>query len=384
MAYKQLKIIKASSEPSPNNLWLHKGQLKKYSGRWDTISSAVQTQQPQGIVLVNGMHFKNSSMTQCPDIDTSRLTSYAYLFYGCSLLEQLPKLDFKNIDSISYMCFNCSNLTTFPELDYSNIKKLDYAFYQCSSIQDFTAPKLSPETSSLNGTFYGCNFVTDEWFKSFDFSNVKELSETFKTCTNLTSVELDCSKITSLDRTFSNCTKLSNIKLYNTQNVTTFYGAFTATAITKVPDIDTSNAVDIGTMFALTNIVEIPPLDTSKVETFNSLLNGCKKITKIHQLDFSSAKSINDWCNYNNTLLKYIKIINLGKSELTTYKSFAANWGTGSEENRQSVIDTLIVYSYDRAANNMPTATVTLSTNTKALLTEEELVQITQKGYTVA
>ena len=202
MAYKQLKIIKASSEPSPNNLWLHKGQLKKYSGRWDTISSAVQTQQPQGIVLVNGMHFKNSSMTQCPDIDTSRLTSYAYLFYGCSLLEQLPKLDFKNIDSISYMCFNCSNLTTFPELDYSNIKKLDYAFYQCSSIQDFTAPKLSPETSSLNGTFYGCNFVTDEWFKSFDFSNVKELSETFKTCTNLTSVELDCSKITSLDRTF--------------------------------------------------------------------------------------------------------------------------------------------------------------------------------------
>jgi hypothetical protein len=76
---------------------------------------------------------------------------------------------------------------------------------------------------------------------------------------------------------------------------------------------------------------------------------------------------------------------NIGKSTLTTYDfSGASNWGTFSEENRQSLIDSLITYSYDRASNGMSTATIKLSANTKALLTEEEIAQITNKGFTIA
>lgn len=75
----------------------------------------------------------------------------------------------------------------------------------------------------------------------------------------------------------------------------------------------------------------------------------------------------------------------MGKSNLTSYRlHYVISWGTGSEENRQSLIDSLITYSYDRASNGMVTATIQLSANTKALLTEEEIAQITNKGFTIS
>ena len=84
-------------------------------------------------------------------------------------------------------------------------------------------------------------------------------------------------------------------------------------------------------------------------------------------------------------VLSFIKITNLGKSKLATYDfSGASVWGTGSKENRQSLIDSLITYSYDRASNGMATATIKLSATTKAILTEEEIAQITNKGFTIS
>ena len=75
----------------------------------------------------------------------------------------------------------------------------------------------------------------------------------------------------------------------------------------------------------------------------------------------------------------------MGKSNYTSYKlHYVISWGTGSEENRQSLIDSLITYSYDRASNGMATATIKLHANTKALLTEEEIAQITNKGFTIS
>ena len=87
----------------------------------------------------------------------------------------------------------------------------------------------------------------------------------------------------------------------------------------------------------------------------------------------------------NCSSLVFALIKNIGKSTLTAYDFGGASvWGIGDEENRQSLIDSLITYSHDRASNGMATATIKLSANTKALLTEEEIAQITAKGFTIA
>lgn len=91
---------------------------------------------------------------------------------------------------------------------------------------------------------------------------------------------------------------------------------------------------------------------------------------------------------YNCGRLRFILIKNLGKSTLATYDfSGATNWGvatTDIPDARQSLIDSLITYSHDRASNGMATVTIKLSANTKALLTEEEIAQITANGFTIS
>jgi hypothetical protein len=115
-----------------------------------------------------------------------------------------------------------------------------------------------------------------------------------------------------------------------------------------------------------------------------NLVCDCPSLAIIPFLDMGNvtdASDIFEGCS----ALTFVEIHNLGKSSLTTYPlSEATAWGTGGDENRQSVVDSLLTYSYDRAANGMTTATIQLSAATKALLTDEEVAAITAKGFTLA
>ena len=62
-------------------------------------------------------------------------------------------------------------------------------------------------------------------------------------------------------------------------------------------------------------------------------------------------------------------------------------WGVNDETNtdaRQSLVDSLLTYSFDRATAGYSTCSISLYPATKALLTEDEIAQITAKGYTIA
>ena len=89
--------------------------------------------------------------------------------------------------------------------------------------------------------------------------------------------------------------------------------------------------------------------------------------------------------------LKYFLCKDIGTQSSVTSVQFSyyklTNWGVVDEEQpdaKQSLIDSLITYSYDRASAGFSACKITLSNNTKALLTEDEIAQITAKGYTIA
>ena len=90
--------------------------------------------------------------------------------------------------------------------------------------------------------------------------------------------------------------------------------------------------------------------------------------------------------------LRYVLIKDIGTCTKMTSVDFNKwpVWGIEDETipesvgARQSLIDTLITYSFDRATAGYSTCTISLSDNTKALLTEDEIAQITAKGYTIA
>lgn len=91
----------------------------------------------------------------------------------------------------------------------------------------------------------------------------------------------------------------------------------------------------------------------------------------------------------NNTISywKYVEFVDLFNtlSELPYNLTALNNWGTGSEENRQSLVKSLVENTVDRTKfSGAKPVTIQLDPAVKALLTEDEIAQITSKGYTIA
>lgn len=90
----------------------------------------------------------------------------------------------------------------------------------------------------------------------------------------------------------------------------------------------------------------------------------------------------------NNPILKEMTITGIGTQEECTALTLNAfsQWGKANSDfpnARNSLIDTLLNLSYDRAAAGYSVFTLTLRQDTFNILTEEEITAITNKGYTI-
>lgn len=181
-------------------------------------------------------------------------------------------------------------------------------------------------------------------------------------------------KLTDLSYLLYYCEYTGNLTISNTSKVVNFSRAFQYYANPEFKELDTSSGVNFNTIFGSTN----------------------NKLIKIASL---SLKSLNSTISYSyftgsSTMdtLRYVLLKDFGTGSSCTSASFMrwTNWGVEDETiplsagARQSLIDTFITYSYDRATAGYSTCTITLPENPKALLTEDEIAQMTAKGYTIA
>ena len=156
-----------------------------------------------------------------------------------------------------------------------------------------------------------------------------------------------------------------------------------------------SEVVHLGYAFyELDSLEVLPKLDTSKLGNFYHFILFCDNLKRIEEIDFTRCNQTSggfNWAGINNC--RYILIKNLGKHEDARRFDFSdrykisETWGLNSEEvpdARQSLIDTFITYSFDRAAAGYQVSTIQLMNNIKSVFTDEEIAQITAKGYTLA
>ena len=265
----------------------------------------------------------DTKLVYAPYIDTSNVTRMESMFIGCSKLTLVPELDTSNVTGMTQMFNGCSNLTSVPAFDTSNVTDMTQMFTGCTSLTSVPA---------------------------FDTSKVTGMYRMFYGCSNLTSVPaFDTSKVTNMDYMFNGCSKLTLV----------------------------------------------PELDTSVCTKFTSIFGNLRLIKRIEGINFRAATNSSYSSTYfitsssSDTYIRYLLIKELGTQSSCT--NIPANvlsvWGVNTDEipdAKQSLIDSLITYSFDRSAAGYPTCTIKLSTNTKALLTEDEKAQITAKGYTIA
>ena len=165
-----------------------------------------------------------------------------------------------------------------------------------------------------------------------------------------------------------------NITISNTSQVTDFSYAFPRITSPEFKEMDTSSGTNLEYILidAGSNLIKIAGLSLKSLSTS------------------ISSTYFTGWGTMIN--LRYVLLTDFGTGSDCTSADFThwPNWGKESETiplsagARQSLIDTLITYSYDRATADYSTCTVTLHADTKALLTQDEIAQITAKGYTLA
>ena len=241
------------------------------------------------------------------------------------------------------------------------------------------------------------NYTKLVYAPNIDTSNVTNMGYMFSNCSSLKTVPLfNTSNVNSMCYMFYDCKSLTSVPLFNTSNVNSMsYMFYYCESLTSVPLFNTSNVNDMGYMFSfcksLTSILE---MDTSNVTNFKSMFYNCTSLTTIEGISFKSFSDSTMDKNYlvgygkNSSIIKAVfKDIGYQSNAVQFNTSGIENWGVNTDEiqdARQSLIDSLITYSFDRATAGYPTCTITLSTNTKALLTSDEISQITDKGFTIA
>ena len=316
------------------------------------------------------LYIDDKKLVYAPKIDTSNVNDMESMFSGCTSLQTVPFYNTSNVFRMTRMFYGCSRLTSVQLFDTSNVKIMDYMFTGCTSLTSVPLFDTSKVTT-MHSMFDGCSGLTS--IPLFDTSNVTDMEDIFSDCSSLTTVPLfDTSKVTDMTRMFFNCSNLTSIPSFDTRNVT-----------------DTQNM-----FYGCQSLTSVPELDTRNVTSVYGMFSYCSKLTTIEGISFKSESASTMSSSYlvgystNTSIRKAVfKDIGYQSTAVQFNTESIINWGVNTDEitdARQSLIDSLITYSFDRAAAGYPTCTITLSSTTKALLTSDEIVQIEAKGFTIA
>lgn len=267
--------------------------------------------------------FKNSGLILFPD--GVKLTGTFYSVFQDTPIQHLDLTKLEGVTSMNYAFYNCANLITIETNENFGVgvSAMYSAFYQCSKLE-------SPITLNISS----CTDLYQAFYKS-----------------GITSITLvgDYSKLTRNVNLFSTCQKLTYLSI--PENFPLIGGSYGWLQDVKAPKIYGSFDYSKSTVYG---------------SSYYYWLYG-----------FSS-----------NTYTRYMVIKNLGYYQSGSYLNmeYSQVWGIANDEvpdARQSLIDSLITYSFDRASAGYSTMTMKLYKDVKALLTEDEIAQITAKGYTL-
>lgn len=353
-----------------SGLDVHIAKAQDIKDTWDTSKTTYEY--PIDMVLFPNVDVSN--LTIFKPNNTSSTNTTPCLFF--------PKLAFANLADCKNMFQGWKLINSLDTTlwDMSNVTDTQYMFYNCNVLDEIKGVEdwNVGNVTSMYHMFYYCTRLTSLDLSGWNVSSVTNMGNMFGYCTNLTSLNIvgwDASNVTNVGSMFSNCKSITSLDLsgWNTGAVTSMNNMFGySNAIT---DIDITGWV------------------TSKVTNMENIFNGCYGIIKVNGfLDLTSCdygSSYSYFFGYGSLNIRKITFKNIGYKSGKTSIDFTRipTWGINNDtvtDARQSLIDSLVTYTFDRATAGYSTHTITLSANTKAVLTEEEIAQITAKGYTIA
>jgi hypothetical protein len=331
-------------------------------------------------------------------------TDGTYKITNNSTMVYAPMQDISKGLGINFM--NCTNLKYIPNYNIKITQGFDYAFYK-TSLEEFPEWILPINTLGIQYSFAYSNIksvpnfvnmplVTDA---SYTFSNCKYLTTVgnvtlencikapgmFMDCVNLNTIgSISLPKATDISYMFSRCYSLTKFSSINAPNATSVSGLFEDTNIRELPNLSFPAATDIMDVIPL-SAYTVKDIDISSVKYLEYALTNRHRVTSMGSITIPSVISAS---YFQSTTLNTCTFKELGTSSSCTSLDFSplTAWGTGTGTSAQSVYDSIVTYSYDRAAAGYSACTVVLSTNTYnavAARYSSFAQEASAKGYTI-
>lgn len=307
---------------------------------------------------LNQSFYGCESLEELPSIDVSKVTDFTNTFNGCKSLKtlDLKTWDTSKATTMSGIFRECVSLETLDisTWDLSNIERLDYFIHNCNKLKNLYLPE-NIEKKDMSNFFYGCYSLPDELFNNLDWTKVESVNQTFGGMKNRESIDLSgivTNTFTDMGYMFSG----SSMKYIN------------------IPNIDSSNCNNFRRIFDSNTLIAV---------------NGVLDFIKFNDSYYATQDVL---FGYNTPVIRCITIKNLGAQQNLSninYFKQCSKWGIPDENieytaNGRTTLHNTMVNLYDRVEAGYSVCTLSLHNDTKALLTENEIAQITAKGFTIA
>ena len=200
--------------------------------------------------------------------------------------------------------YNLKALTTIEGLENLNtsaVTDMSEMFRGCSGLTSLNLSKFNTSAvTDMGEMFYGCSGLKSLNLSNFNTSAVTDMSEMFSDCSSLKSLNLsnfNTSAVTKTNYMFSKCSSLTSLNLsnFNTSKVTDMSEMFSGCSSLK--ELNVSN-------------------NTSAVTNMSRMFSGCSGLTSLSLSNFNTSK-VTDMSEmfYNCSSLKTIYSANTWRCE---------------------------------------------------------------------
>ena len=348
--------------------------------------------------------FKNCKKITSLHFDKWKVSKVQYLNDICSGMNQLTDVvlgdgNMPNLVNIQGAFASCWNIKTVDVSKWGvgNVSSFGYAFRDCSSLTALDTSGWTPNNiNSIEYAFCNCRSLTSIDVSKWNMSKVKGINMAFSGCSSLTEIAFGSDTtmplVTNAYAAFNCCSKLKRVVLPKgaMNSLVYIHAMFSAcTALETVENFDTwssSALCYIGSAFsgckALQSIScpNLIPSNNSSLGSASAFITG----TTVDYIDLSgwdtSSVKGDVWGSLltNNAFNSLYLGENFFAMKIKCTVSLVSSTWTD-----ESVQESLVNTSYDRASAGLPTVTIKVHANTKAVLSDDDIATLESKGYAI-
>lgn len=309
------------------------------------IQGEINEEEVSSSVIAKLADIAQEGLDETSDLRGAIKATHAYESDVNYLNENYPNLDI-NITGGIYISFEDSTVenilatnwgdgTGITQTQINSVTNLNNKFWKNSNLISFNELALFNNiTQTNNYEFYNCTSLT-----SIDLSNIVTLqTETFRGCSNLTSVG-DTSKLVNIGNgAFYGCTNLSSINLSNVQLIGGSYAFLKCSKVKdfinlSIPNLTgTLGSCAFGTCTQIKNVVNLGSItqygeNGSWATSGGDPFYGCSSLETVTIP--ATVTVLGDTSNHDAKTIKWVKLLCTQVPTVPYNEIFAAKWYNG-------------------------------------------------------